>query len=88
MSRNKKDGDLTYPDLNEIAGDIEKALIQKEVINYQNLAANTSVEELIYHISTLDMFVTGDSGPMHIAAAFQVPTVTIFGPTKDKETNH
>ena len=75
------------PNEKELAGDIEKALIEKGVINYQNLAGNTSVEELIYHISTLDMFVTGDSGPMHIAAAFQVPTVTIFGPTKDKETS-
>ena len=75
------------PNEKEIAGDIEKALIEKGVINYQNLAANTSVEELIYHISTLDIFVTGDSGPMHIAAAFQIPTVAIFGPTKDKETS-
>ena len=75
------------PNEKEIAGDIEKALIEKGVINYQNLAAKTSVEELIYHISTLDLFVSGDSGPIHIAAAFQVPTVTIFGPTKDKETS-
>jgi len=75
------------PNEKDIAGDIEKALIEKGVINYQNLAASTSVEELIYHISTLDMFVTGDSGPMHIAAAFQVPTVAIFGPTKDTETS-
>jgi len=75
------------PNEKEIAVDIEKALIEKGVINYKNLAASTSVEELIYHISTLDMFVTGDSGPMHIAAAFQVPTVAIFGPTKDTETS-
>ena len=71
----------------EIASDIEKALIEKGVTNYQNLAGNTSIEELMYHISTLDMFVTGDSGPMHLAAAFQVPTVAIFGPTKDNETS-
>ena len=75
------------PNEKEIAVDIEKALIEKGVINYKNLAASTSVEELIYHISTLDMFVTGDSGPMHIAAAFQVPTVAIFGPTQDTETS-
>ena len=34
-----------------------------------------------------DLLITGDSGPMHVAAAFQVPTVTIFGPTNDKETS-
>jgi len=38
-------------------------------------------------ISNLDLFITGDSGPMHVAAAFQVPTVAIFGPTKDNETS-
>jgi len=71
----------------EIATDIEKALIEKGVTNYKNLAGNTSVEELMYYISTLDILVTGDSGPMHLAAAFQVPTIAIFGPTKDNETS-
>ena len=75
------------PNEKEIAADIEKGLIEKGVTNYQNLAGNTSVEELIYHISTLDMFVTGDTGPMHLAATFQIPTVTIFGPTNHKETS-
>ena len=35
----------------------------------------------------LDLFLTGDSGPMHIAASFNIPTVSIFGPTKDEETS-
>jgi heptosyltransferase II len=70
-----------------IAGDIERLLIEEGVGNYQNLAGNTTIPELINNISNLDLFITGDSGPMHVAAAFQVPTVAIFGPTKDDETS-
>jgi len=75
------------PSEKDIAMDIEKSLIEKDINNYQNLAANTTIPELIDHISKLDLFITGDSGPMHVAAAFQIPTVAIFGPTKDDETS-
>jgi len=75
------------PDEVDIAGDIEQALIDSSVKNYKNLAGNTTITELINKIASLDLFITGDSGPMHIAAAFQIPTVAIFGPTKDKETS-
>lgn len=75
------------PSEKDIASDIEKSLIEKNIKNYQNLAGKITVSELIDNISNLDLFITGDSGPMHIAAAFQVPTVAIFGPTKDKETS-
>jgi len=75
------------PSETDIANDIEKALINYRVKNYKNLAGNTTITELINQISNLDLFITGDSGPMHIAAAFQVPTVAIFGPTKDEETS-
>ncbi|MBT4836139.1 MAG: lipopolysaccharide heptosyltransferase II [Methylococcales bacterium] len=71
----------------DIALDIEKSLLEKGVKNYQNLAGKTAIPELINRISNLNLFITGDSGPMHVAAAFQVPTVAIFGPTKDKETS-
>jgi len=75
------------PDEKDIAMDIEKSLIEKGIDNYQNLAGETTISNLINHISKLDLFITGDSGPMHVAAAFQVPTVAIFGPTKDDETS-
>jgi len=75
------------PDEQDIALDIEKLLIKKDVKNYKNLAGKTTIPELINHISNLDLFITGDSGPMHVAAAFEVPTVAIFGPTKDNETS-
>ncbi len=71
----------------DIALDVEMSLIEQGVRNYQNLVGKTTISELIGHISNLDLFITGDSGPMHIAAAFQVPTVAIFGPTKDNETS-
>ena len=71
----------------EIASDIEKYLIEKGVTNYQNLSAKTSITELISQIENLDLFITGDSGPMHLAAAYKIPTVAIFGPTNDKETS-
>ena len=74
-------------DEKDIAADIEKLLISKGVTNYKNLVGITNIQELINIISSLDLFITGDSGPMHIAASFQVPTVAIFGPTNDDETS-
>ena len=71
----------------DIALDIEKLLIKKDVKNYKNLAGKTTIPELMSRISNLDLFITGDSGPMHVAAAFEVPTVAIFGPTKYDETS-
>ena len=75
------------PNEKDIAKDIEKYLIEKGVENYKNLTAQITINELITQISNLDLFITGDSGPMHLAAAFQIPTVAIFGPTKDNETS-
>ncbi len=71
----------------DISGDIEDKLKRYGVKNYQNLAGKTSVEGLINNIAGLSLFITNDSGPMHIASAFSIPTVAIFGPTKDTETN-
>ena len=69
----------------DIAQDIEHYLIEMGVVNYLNLATKLSVTQLISQIENLDLLVTCDSGPMHIAAALNIPTVAIFGPTKVKE---
>jgi heptosyltransferase-2 len=37
-------------------------------------------------VAHLDLLVTNDSGPMHLAAAFGVPCVAIFGPTDPRRT--
>jgi len=71
----------------DIAYEIENYLIQRNIKNYKNLSGQTSISDLIREISSLNFLITGDSGPMHIAAAFKIPTISIFGPTKSLETS-
>jgi len=46
-----------------------------------NLAGRTDLGELMAVIRRMSLFITNDSGPMHIAAAYGVPTAAVFGPT-------
>lgn len=70
-----------------MAKDIEKLLKKEGVENFSNLSGKTTIPELIEKIAGLSLFITGDSGPMHVAAAFEIPTVSLFGPTKYLETS-
>ena len=71
----------------DMATEIEALLRQEKIQNVQNIAGKTSIETLCSNIGGLSLFITNDSGPMHVAAAYQVPTVAIFGPTRYKETS-
>jgi heptosyltransferase II len=71
----------------EFAKKIEDHLIKNNIKNFSNLAGKTSIAELTKYISSLDIFITGDSGPMHIAASLQIPTIALFGPTNPTETS-
>lgn len=70
-----------------VSMEIEKRLREMNVQNFINLAGKTTIGELCSKIAGLKLFITGDSGPMHIAAAYKVPTVAIFGPTDPKDTS-
>ena len=52
-----------------------------------NLAGKTDVRGLMALIKRCNFFITNDSGPMHIAAAFGVPLVAVFGPTDHGATS-
>jgi len=50
------------------------------------LCGATTLPELIGVLSRLSLFLTNDSGPMHLASAQGVPVVAVFGPTDWRET--
>jgi heptosyltransferase II len=50
------------------------------------LSGQTSLAALIALMSCCHLFITNDSGPMHLAAALRIPTVAIFGSTDDIAT--
>ncbi len=70
-----------------IADEIVAFLEEFKIKNYKNLVGKTTIKELCSLIGGCSLFITNDSGPMHIAAAYQIPTVAIFGPTNDQETS-
>jgi len=52
----------------------------------RNLCGETTTAEMVGVLSRLDALITGDSGPMHVAAALGVPVIAVFGPTDWRET--
>jgi heptosyltransferase-2 len=54
------------------------ALVAPEV---RNLAGRTSIHQTAALIERCDLFVGGDSGPMHMAVAVGTSVVAIFGPS-------
>ena len=67
---------LRGPDESELERNLQKVL-QSKSVTY----APKSIRQLAALIKHCNFFLCNDSGPMHIAAALDVRTIAIFGPT-------
>ena len=65
----------------EIAG-----RIRSDGVKAHNFAGETKLGEFIDMAAACSVFLTNDSGPMHIASALGVPTVAVFGATDHEAT--
>ncbi len=54
--------------------------IVKKMNNSAVVACDTTIKQLVELIRHADLFISGDTGPSHIASTLCIPTVAIFGP--------
>jgi heptosyltransferase-2 len=71
------------PGEHEIGEDIA-AFMQHDCIN---MVGRTNVRQMMALLNASRLLITNDSGPMHVAAAFDVPIVAIFGSTDHTTTS-
>ena len=65
-----------------IAEQVASQMTQAAVV----LAGETTLGQLMALIRQCSLFITNDSGPMHLAAALDVPQIAIFGSTSEIAT--
>ena len=61
-------------------------MIRQQGVPASNLAGETTLSVFIEMAAACRVFLTNDSGAMHIASALGVPTVAVFGATDDSAT--
>jgi heptosyltransferase-2 len=66
----------------EVSNDVSRQMRNKPVM----LTGQTDLAELVAILSQIDLLVTNDTGPAHIASALERPTIVIFGPTNPLTT--
>lgn len=63
-----------------------RELVAAAGVACDNFAGKTQLEEFIRMAAGCELFLTNDSGAMHVASALGVPTVAVFGATDDQAT--
>jgi heptosyltransferase-2 len=87
-------GDRLIDDLNAeviLIGSSAEAEVSNEVSDQMRnrpkvLTGKTDLAELVAVLSQVDLLITNDTGPAHIASALERPTLVIFGPTNPLTT--
>jgi len=74
-----------------IIGSVDETPLAEAISSLMNksphiLTGKTSLSELATLLSFADLFVTNDSGPMHMANFLKTPLVALFGPTEPART--
>jgi ADP-heptose:LPS heptosyltransferase len=69
-----------------VEGDGRSPAIEATRAPVIDMRGKTNLKQLAALLQEVDLLVTNDSGPMHIAAALGTPVVAIFGPTNPKRT--
>jgi heptosyltransferase-2 len=62
------------------------AALRGRGVDARNLAGGTTLAEFIDLAAACRLYLTNDSGAMHVASALGVPTVAVFGATDDSTT--
>lgn len=66
----------------DVAFEVTSKMRQKPVV----LTGKTTTDQLTAILGSIDLLVTNDTGPAHIAAALGCPTLVLFGPTNPLTT--
>lgn len=67
--------------------DVDKGRQLAEAVSgVLDLTGKTSLQELAALLAESTLFVSGDTGPLHIAVATGVPIVALYGPTRPERT--
>lgn len=74
-----------------LVGSTEELAVSNEVSQQMRhhpifLTGKTSLAQAVAILSGVDLLITNDTGPAHIAAALRRPTLVIFGPTNPLTT--
>jgi len=61
--------------------DVVKKILERVNTDVVNLCGKTSLQELAAILERMDILISGDSGPAHMAASLGIKVLVLFGPT-------